>query len=287
MSYKQKRMYPFILILICVSSIHGFIVDPIDSSILSIYSSKYQSSNKLDAASGYYLIEFGSFFEQQCILECLRNLNCAKYEFVQDEFKCRILINKEKENNPVKQDPSSLEFLHCKCTDQFYCAPSTNSTGSSCFCSGFPSTSQCSYQKVYELSAWNDWTSCSTECNTGFQSRQKTCSSSGNDPVNLNLNEWLCDSDTGSLEIKTCKVKSCDSYLPWSEWSECSRLCGGVRIRARQCSSSTQCEYLSEKEPCSVLSDCRNNNPSKYLSFIFDLNVYGYLSSFVRRYNVQ
>ncbi|XP_016091061.1 LOW QUALITY PROTEIN: SCO-spondin [Sinocyclocheilus grahami] len=75
---------------------------------------------------------------------------------------------------------------------------------------------------------WSSWSPCSRSCGSGTMSRQRRCS--------------LEDSDGHCRGEKTqrqqCYSTACpvDGYwLPWVTWSNCSKGCGAVEVRQREC----------------------------------------------------
>jgi len=73
------------------------------------------------------------------------------------------------------------------------------------------------------LSDWSDFTSCSTSCGEGVQTRARECTPPGEGGK-------PCE---GSLkETKKCELKSCAVNGGWSAWGGCSANCdGGYRYR--------------------------------------------------------
>ncbi|XP_037550324.1 SCO-spondin-like [Nematolebias whitei] len=77
-------------------------------------------------------------------------------------------------------------------------------------------------------SSWGPWSSCSTSCGTGSMSRYRTCP-----PGNSLHRCWGQDNQRQQCFNTTCPVDS--QWLPWGRWSNCSRSCGGVQVRHREC----------------------------------------------------
>ena len=116
------------------------------------------------------------FMEEQCALECLRSVNCTRYSYSPAGSgvalaQCVIYLKK----NLVR--PASIEqtsiVLGC---DSPPCANSISCSSSSAAANG---NKTCPFQDVgisfaakvsvtYELSAWSDWTPCSSACNDGI-----------------------------------------------------------------------------------------------------------------------
>ncbi|TRY86461.1 hypothetical protein DNTS_025546, partial [Danionella cerebrum] len=73
---------------------------------------------------------------------------------------------------------------------------------------------------------WGPWSSCSRTCGAGTMIRQRSCSPQEADCRGERAQRQQCYSIA-------CPV---DGYwFPWSTWSNCSKGCGGVEVRQREC----------------------------------------------------
>ncbi|XP_047136865.1 A disintegrin and metalloproteinase with thrombospondin motifs adt-1 isoform X1 [Hydra vulgaris] len=81
---------------------------------------------------------------------------------------------------------------------------------------------------------WNSWGTCSVDCGTGVQTRQRECNS-----PKPQYGGKTCDLIGITQEQRECKLKECPingGFGSWSEFSACSKLCGdGVQTRTRKC----------------------------------------------------
>uniref|UniRef100_A0A4W3JF97 Semaphorin-2A n=1 Tax=Callorhinchus milii TaxID=7868 RepID=A0A4W3JF97_CALMI len=83
-------------------------------------------------------------------------------------------------------------------------------------------------------SSWLQWTSCSRECERGFRSRKRTCTSS--EPRTGGLPCQGANSEYQECNHQPCPVKG--MWSCWSPWSLCSVSCsGGHYQRTRTCTS--------------------------------------------------
>ncbi|KAK1165896.1 semaphorin-5B isoform X1 [Acipenser oxyrinchus oxyrinchus] len=83
-------------------------------------------------------------------------------------------------------------------------------------------------------SNWSGWSSCSQDCETGYRTRKRTCTSP--EPRNGGL---PC---VGSaVEYQDCNTQPCPvtgAWSCWSSWSQCSATCGGGHYqRTRTCTN--------------------------------------------------
>ncbi|XP_046330797.2 A disintegrin and metalloproteinase with thrombospondin motifs adt-1-like isoform X8 [Haliotis rufescens] len=97
---------------------------------------------------------------------------------------------------------------------------------------------------------WNEWSACSHRCDTGTQTRNRTCDGpyyGGSDCVGSG-------SDVRNCNTHTCAVDGV--WTSWSNWSVCPVTCGGsTSLRSRSCDGpyfgGINCNGLwSEGQPC-------------------------------------
>lgn len=66
-------------------------------------------------------------------------------------------------------------------------------------------------------------------------------------------------------------------FLPWSEWSNCTRNCGGgITSRTRNCSKEGQCSHLGEleqREHCNVYKCNSKSNATEKWSDVIQRNI--------------
>ena len=84
---------------------------------------------------------------------------------------------------------------------------------------------------------WSEFTSCSTTCNNGTQTRTRNCSN-----PEPKYNGKNCSHLGAESEIRFCFLRHCPvdgEYGPWSRFSECSTTCGedGYQTRSRECNN--------------------------------------------------
>jgi len=210
-------------------------------------------------------ITVSAFFEEQCAMQCLKNLPCVRYTY--QSQKCQIFLKADYrrqqkfdknqtsviENNLNCNLETCSEGLFCSSTSGCFCPLSTASTGSE----------TCSNDVSYELSEWSEWSACSAVCSEGYQTRTKSCNKVYKDASGKLLKkekisniDWLCP-NTVKSETITCKANGCALYTEWSDWSSCSKICGGYSTRTRACLPGKACDekYLNQFKSCG-LSGC-------------------------------
>jgi len=98
---------------------------------------------------------------------------------------------------------------------------------------------QCAQNQCPGLSQWSRWTSCSTTCGQGVQTRRRQCSQQG-----------MCNAPL--YESRACSVEGCMSQ--WSQWSLCSKECGnGRQERSRVCLDAGGCSGRAlEQRQCNT-----------------------------------
>ncbi|CAH1785509.1 unnamed protein product, partial [Owenia fusiformis] len=91
---------------------------------------------------------------------------------------------------------------------------------------------------------WTEWSSCSSSCGEGLQTRSRECNTIGG-----------CEGK--STETRACDEGICAEWLPWNEYSECSKPCGyGNMTRTRECTIQDGCDGRSEETKECHLKDC-------------------------------
>ena len=92
-------------------------------------------------------------------------------------------------------------------------------------------TVECNTSKCPVWTDWTDWTQCSASCGGGVQKRIRDCilskDSSGS-------NDYGCIGDT--WEMRPCNENDCPVWTIWTDWSPCTRTCGGgKKVKTRKC----------------------------------------------------
>ena len=138
--------------------------------------------------------------------------------------------------------------------------------GSGSTCSGsFSETEACNQEGCAVDGGWSGWSSpspCTKSCDTGSQTRTRTCS----DPTPAN--EGL-DCTGSSTDTQPCNPDPCPVDGVWSSWSapgSCSVTCGiGVQTRTRKCDNPAPAfggdDCVGDRtltEPCTAPTACIN-----------------------------
>ena len=70
---------------------------------------------------------------------------------------------------------------------------------------------------------WESWSSCSTTCDSGIQTRTRTCA----------YNQGSSTHES-KLDIQACNVQNCCGE--WGSWGDCSKTCGvGIKHKTKTC----------------------------------------------------
>uniref|UniRef100_H2Y3E3 Hemicentin-1 n=1 Tax=Ciona intestinalis TaxID=7719 RepID=H2Y3E3_CIOIN len=109
----------------------------------------------------------------------------------------------------------------------------------------------CNTQNCEYWSFWSEWSPCTSSCGNGVSSRTREC-------INGEIGESGCIGQPS--EVEACNTEPCPAVSDWSDWSACSRSCGGgTRSQSRGCflgqtrTRSNQCEGgLTIVENCNV-----------------------------------
>ncbi|XP_078487952.1 uncharacterized protein LOC100179634 isoform X3 [Ciona intestinalis] len=109
----------------------------------------------------------------------------------------------------------------------------------------------CNGQGCPYWSPWSRYSGCDRSCDGGVRVRSRTC-------IGGRLGDIGCEDE--SIMSETCNEMPCPAVSDWSDWSACSRSCGGgTRSQSRGCflgqtrTRSNQCEGgLTVVENCNV-----------------------------------
>lgn len=107
-----------------------------------------------------------------------------------------------------------------------------NSLDNNSLCEGKSiETEECSTNVCPKWTEWTDWTQCSATCGGGVQKRVRDCVLPKN---NQGSNDFGCVGDT--WEMRPCNENKCPVWTPWTDWSPCTRSCGGgKKVKTRKC----------------------------------------------------
>lgn len=223
-----------------------------------------------DTANEITQIVYG-ITDEHCALECLKSIYCIKYSFNSEMMRCLIILRPDFQRK-TSQSSSLEEVLKCNlnsCSSSLYC--STNDSGSSlCLCDSVLNLGglDCNARVKYEFEAdWSTWSTCSQTCGGGFRERSKKCLKKFGTKVEIAA-DWLCGSTSSAnrlYQVEACNDQQCGLYSPWSDWTACSKICGGFRSRARTCllidNANGFCDqsYLREINMCNNLDSCQSS----------------------------
>ncbi len=169
------------LLLPCV---HPFQVSPVDTNLLTGFFDKAAAPNSdlrvvkpefVSAAASDELSiertsETSSFFEEQCLIECLRSPSCVKYAFNEDTRSCKLTVNKAKLRtlNNAEHLASNIMCDDQRCANSLYCSPQVTSSNGQCVCDSSSTWgASCANKVQFDLSEWSGWNSCTVNCDTG------------------------------------------------------------------------------------------------------------------------
>ena len=111
-------------------------------------------------------------------------------------------------------------------------------------------TETCAESEYPRLTPWSEWTSCTTTCGGGTRKKTREC---------VYTRDTVDNDCLEQLEIsESCGEEVCPVYTEWTDWTECTRTCGGgTKRRVRECvqGSAEACERLGpaeQVEECNV-----------------------------------
>ena len=120
-------------------------------------------------------------------------------------------------------------------------------------------TETCNTNPCPEWTEWSGWTTCSRSCGGGSRKKVRECLL-----PKKSDNRTACPGDSESVE--TCGDSDCPTLTPWSEWTSCSRSCGGgTQRRIRDCklartgANGNPCNEVLEE-----VSACNENSCPKW-----------------------
>ena len=86
----------------------------------------------------------------------------------------------------------------------------------------------CNDQTCPSWTAWTSWTQCTLTCGGGTQRRDRQCL------VQETRGGQECPGEES--ETRDCSQQNCPVFNEWSEWSACTKTCGGgQRTAQREC----------------------------------------------------
>eukprot|EP00095_Tigriopus_kingsejongensis_P008230 snap_masked-scaffold591_size129331-processed-gene-0.4 protein:Tk08230 transcript:snap_masked-scaffold591_size129331-processed-gene-0.4-mRNA-1 annotation:"SCO-spondin" len=106
--------------------------------------------------------------------------------------------------------------------------------GDANICNGETRTQEsCNETPCPVWSEWTDWGQCTATCGGGTEKRIRDCllaaARNGN-----GTNFYGCDGDT--WEMRGCNEHNCPTWTEWTEFTDCSKTCGGGRrVKTREC----------------------------------------------------
>ncbi|XP_039266278.2 uncharacterized protein LOC120341783 isoform X1 [Styela clava] len=111
----------------------------------------------------------------------------------------------------------------------------------------------CRRPKCPSWSNWTSWSECSTTCGNGIKTATRDCMTGKKTSKNCEGN---------STKTQTCNTEDCEGCAKWSEWTACTKTCGGgLQERSRTCTSdsATQEESVCNDKKCPIFwSDWAN-----------------------------
>ncbi len=93
-------------------------------------------------------------------------------------------------------------------------------------------TEACNENACPVLTEWGEWSACSVSCGGGERFKRREC------VYTTRTGETVPDNDCkASLEIQeACNDNPCPEYGEWSDWTQCTKSCGGgSRRKVREC----------------------------------------------------
>ena len=118
------------------------------------------------------------------------------------------------------------------------CVDQRDNFGNPCL-ANLVETENCNTNPCPVWTPWTEWTSCSKSCGKGIRKKSRECVLAKSD-----IDGCLGDDEA----IESCNPDPCPTLTPWSEWTQCSKSCGGgTQRRIRDCKALTDFQV---QNPC-------------------------------------